>query len=144
MASLQWIMVAEGEERQGIQIKEVLEAALLQNHVHLVHNGDELLAYLKGKGIYEDRARFPLPRVLLLDLELPGRPVWEILQQIQSAPELRDLPVIAMVTPQTEKHLDKAYELGVLSYLRKPFTFADFLERSRLANLNFVIVGGGT
>lgn len=137
-----WIVVAEGKTSEGLRVKEMFERAALLNPVHLVHNARELLQYLKGEGIYGNRDKFPLPGVLLLDCELPDISYEEILREMRAREGLRKIPVLVLVSTETEGRLDAAYEAGATSYLRKPFTFSDFLERSRIANLHFFIAGG--
>src|ERR1035441_11058397 len=39
---------------------------------HMVKDGEQALAYLKGEGQFADRKAHPLPHLVLLDLSLPG------------------------------------------------------------------------
>ena len=75
------------------------------------------------------------PLLILVDLSI--RAVWEILELLQRERDGCGYPVIALVDDETECLLDRAYETGVRTYLRRPFTFAEFIERARLMRLQF-------
>lgn len=137
-----WIVVAAGRTSEGLRIKEVFEGANLLNPVHLIHSGRELMQYLGGEGIYGNRSKFPLPGVLLLDCDLPDIACERVMREMRAREGLAKIPVVLLVSAETEGRLDAAYEAGATTYLRKPFTFADFLERSRIGNFRFFIAGG--
>jgi CheY-like chemotaxis protein len=140
----QWIVVAVSNAREGLQIQQEFEKTSVLNPVHIMHNGEELLAYIRGTGVYGNRLKFPLPTVVLLDLQMPGASVWKILEEIQKAPpEISSVPLLVLTSSTKDGEIDKAYELGAKSYIEKPFTFSQFLERSRIAGLKWEIVGPG-
>ena len=141
MDTFKWLIVATGAIKEGLEIRQQFEKALLLNPVHVIHNGDELIDYLRGTGIYNNRARFPLPKVLMLDLELPGSGPWKVLDLLREDRSLKDIATLVLVSDATVHLVDKAYEACAKSYLRKPFTFAEFLERSRILGLHWMILG---
>jgi len=51
--------------------------------VRLAH-GDEAVAYLAGEAPYEDRALHPIPSVVLLDIKLPRRSGFEVLEWVRT------------------------------------------------------------
>jgi CheY-like chemotaxis protein len=141
MDGFKWLVVAIGATQEGLDIRQVFENALLLNPVHLIHSGDELIAYLKGTGIYHNRTKFPLPKVLMLDMQLPGASVWKVLELLREDPALADIATLVLVSDETQHLVDKAYESCAKSYLRKPFTFSEFLERSRILGLGWMLLG---
>ena len=75
----------------------------------------------------------PLPRLVLLDLELPRVNGFKILQLLRQQPQTSAVPVV-MVTAHTEtKHILQAMALGADGYLSKPVTVATL--RAALARL---------
>lgn len=85
-----------------------------------VADGDEAIAYLTGDAPYADRQRFPLPALMLLDLKLPRRNGFEVLQWLRGQPGLRRLPVVVLTSSCHDADIDRAYDCGANSYLVKP------------------------
>jgi CheY-like chemotaxis protein len=100
----------------------------LMNPVHVASTGQEALDYLFGRGQYADRETYPLPRLILLDLKLPGIDGFEVLRQIKAAPVLKRLPVIILTSSKEDGDRILSYDSGANSYLVKPVSFEGFLE----------------
>jgi CheY-like chemotaxis protein/anti-sigma regulatory factor (Ser/Thr protein kinase) len=64
-----------------------------------------------------ERARLLKPRLITLDIMMPGMDGWAVLKELKADPELCDIPVI-MVTIGGEKEL--GYTLGAVEHLGKP------------------------
>src|SRR5712671_694306 len=102
-----------------------------------VHDGAEAMNYLLGKGCFRDRAQYPLPHVILLDLKMPRVDGFEFLHWLRhEAPRpLRLLPVIVMSSSDDPRDVRRAYELGVNSYLLKPIQWTEFQARMEALNI---------
>ena len=88
--------------------------------VRLAH-GDEAVAYLAGEAPYEDRALHPIPSVVLLDIKLPRRSGFEVLEWVRTQEShLKRLPIIMLTSSRHQVDVNRAYDLGVNSYLVKP------------------------
>ncbi|HKW16328.1 MAG TPA: response regulator [Terriglobales bacterium] len=84
-------------------------------------NGDEAIAYLSGDDPYENRAAHPLPSILLLDLKLPRRSGFEVLEWLRrQTSALSRLPVVVLTSSRHSIDVNRAYDLGANSYLVKP------------------------
>jgi two-component system response regulator len=73
-----------------------------------------------------------LPSLVLLDLKLPGLDGFAVLSRIRASPRTRFLPVIILTSSTEPSDLIAGYRLGANSYVRKPFSFRDFLGAARL------------
>lgn len=62
-----------------------------------------------------------LPNVILTDVEMPRMNGYELLAALKQKESLREIPVIMITSRSTDKHRQKAVELGVSEYLTKPF-----------------------
>jgi CheY-like chemotaxis protein len=80
-------------------------------------DGDEAVAFL-GEVITAPTQ--PRPVVILLDLKLPRRSGFEVLDWIKQHPILRRIPVIILTSSRESIDLERAYDLGANSYLVKP------------------------
>ena len=125
------ILLVEDNEDDIILIKRALEDAGLHNPVHTVTTADEAIAYLSGSGQYEDRVSFPLPKVVFVDVRLPGKSGHEVLRAMAATEELRD--VVRVVLTGSEDPSDRriALELGAHCYLEKPITKEQLIGPSR-------------
>jgi len=127
METLATILLVE-DNRMDIELTlDAFREARLKNTIQVVQNGQEALDYLLGNGKYGDRASFPMPRLDLLDLKLPGVDGFEVLRMIKSTPLLKRLPVIILTSSKEEGDRALSYDTGANSYLVKPVSFDGFL-----------------
>ena len=94
-------------------------------HVQFANDGDAALDYLKGEAQFSDRLGFPLPTVIFLDIKMPGRGGFEVLEWLkkESPPHLRRIPVVMFSSSGAQEDIDRAYDLGASAYLVKPSGF---------------------
>jgi CheY-like chemotaxis protein len=97
------------------------------NHIEWVKDGPSALDFLFRRGVFKDRDTAH-PRLVLLDLKLPGMDGMEVLRMIRNDPSLRQIPVVILTSSAQESDLLKSYELGSNSYVVKPVDFDRFAE----------------
>ena len=131
-AALGTIMLIEDEATDSLLIQRAFEKAGVANPIQTLAHGDKALAYLEGIGEYADRAKYPLPIFILLDLKLPGMSGLQLLKWIRTRKELRLIPVVVLTNSSDDAEVKSAYEAGANSYLLKP---ADRKEVFRVVQL---------
>jgi CheY-like chemotaxis protein len=94
----------------------------IQNPMHVAENGQLALDYLSGANHFQDREKYPLPFMVLLDLKLPFVSGLEVLKWIRERPEFKTILVVILTSSREDKDVDTAYRLGANSYLVKPPT----------------------
>ena len=67
--------------------------------------------------------------LLLLDIKLPSRDGWSILEEMRNTPKLSTVPVIIFTASADISNRDRALKMGAADYLIKPFS-AEFLKES--------------
>jgi CheY-like chemotaxis protein len=117
------ILLAEDNEDHVLLIRRAFKHAGLVNPLFVVHDGAEAIQYLAGVGRYGQRAEFPLPDLLLLDLKMPRKNGFEVLDWIRSHAGLRALRVVVLTTSSELNDVNRAYQLGANSFLVKPTDF---------------------
>jgi CheY-like chemotaxis protein len=121
------ILLVEDDANDVFLIRRAFEKAQIGNPIQAVEHGDEAVAYLAGEGPYQDRARYPLPVVMLLDLKLPRRSGHEVLAWMREHQGLKRLPVVVLTSSRDSADVNRAYDLGANSYLIKPVSFDHLL-----------------
>ncbi len=115
------LLLVEDNPRDVLLFQHAMQKAQLAHPVQVVVDGEAAVEYLEGTGKYADREAFPLPAVMLLDLRLPRRSGFDVLQWLRERPGgLRRLPVVVFTSSSTPNDIDQAYDLGANSYLVKP------------------------
>ena len=127
MPETRLILLAEDDDNDVLLIQSAFKGAGILTPIYVVRDGDEVIAYLKGVGKYANRAEYPLPSLLLLDLKMPRKTGFEVLQWIRSERTLQTLRVIVLTGSTDLLDLNKAYQLGTNSFLVKPGDFKDFI-----------------
>jgi CheY-like chemotaxis protein len=108
------------------------------NHVSVVRDGEEALAFLRRQGAYIDA---PRPEFILLDLNMPKKDGREVLREVKSDGELKVIPVIVLTTSVAPRDITQSYDLYANGYIQKPAGYDEFLELIRqLDNLWFSVV----
>ena len=108
--------------------REAFTECRIHNPLHFVHDGEELMNYLKRRPPYEDEARYPMPGLILLDLNMPRKDGREALREIKADPELREIPVVVLTTSKAEEDVANSYSDGANSFITKPVSFAALIE----------------
>lgn len=122
------ILMADDDPDDRMLAKDALDEVRLANDVFFVHDGVELLDFLKRRGKYEDPVASPRPGVILLDLKMPKKDGFEALEEIKEDPELRSIPVVILTTSRADEDVVRGYDLGVSGYITKPVTFDGLVE----------------
>jgi CheY-like chemotaxis protein len=84
--------------------------------------------YLGGRGEFVDRTKFPFPCLLLLDLNLPIKTGFDVLEYIQENPSLTSLKVVVVSASGQQLDIDLARKFGIIDYIIKPSTPARLVD----------------
>lgn len=91
-----------------------------QNPFRAVHSGEEAISYLRDEGQYANRAKFPMPHLLILDSKMCGMSGLEVLHWVRMRREFSALSVIIFGGSGSTVEEAAAYRLGAAAYHRKP------------------------
>ncbi|MDB6053748.1 MAG: response regulator receiver protein [Verrucomicrobiales bacterium] len=114
------ILIAEDSEQDLQMLLRAFETAGVQNPLRVVRDGLAAIQYLAGKGIYANREKFPFPTILLLDLNMPKKDGFDVLNYIGEHLLNSKLLTIVLTGVSDRRLIDKAYDMGANSFLNKP------------------------
>lgn len=140
MAKSLTILLAEDESSDVFLMRRALQKAGVSNPLHVVRDGEEALHYIQGTGKFADRISNPMPAVMLLDLNMPKKSGFEVLEWIRNQDNLRHFPVVVLSTSSQEHDVRKAYDLGANSYLTKPSDFDKLVDMVKMVETNWLKV----
>ena len=105
------VLMVDDTEDDCLQLRITLGKSDRMRFIGSVSDGEELLWYMKGEGKYVDRDKYPLPDRLLLDLALPQKEGFEVLEWLRSQP-FDDLVVVVLSGSEKVQDVNKALSLG--------------------------------
>jgi len=138
MAEMRSLLVAEDDDNDVFFIQRAFKQAEIVNPVHRVRDGEEAIAYLRGEGKYADRAQYPLPGLMLLDLKMPRKNGFEVIAWTRQQPGIRRLPIAVLSSSREEPDINRAYDTGANTYLVKPVNFEDLLATVKALHLFWI------
>ncbi|MBI3329282.1 MAG: response regulator [Nitrospinae bacterium] len=119
------ILMVEDSPTDVLITQEALGQAKVRNHLHIVEDGVEAMAFLRKEGQY---TQVPRPDLILLDLNLPRKDGREVLAELKADASLKTIPVVILTTSKAEEDVLKAYGLHANCYITKPVDFTRFIE----------------
>jgi CheY-like chemotaxis protein len=124
-------LLVEDDPNDVLFVKRAFREAPATIRLHAVNDGAQAMEYLQGHGEYADRAKYPIPDVILLDLKMPRVNGFEFLEWLRASHlnHLHLIPVVIMSSSAERQDIQRAYSLGVNSYLVKPINWQEFRER---------------
>lgn len=114
------LLQAEDEPADVHLLKYSIENSGVDLCLHDVHDGQAAIDYLSGHGPFADRATHHFPRLLLLDIKMPRKSGFQVLQWIRSTPTLPPLSVVMFSSTLREQDVQEAYRLGANAFVIKP------------------------
>jgi CheY-like chemotaxis protein len=131
MPSQSLILLIDDSEDDLILVRRSFIKAGVLNPLMTVTSGDQAIAYLSGSGKYANRAEYPLPGLILLDIKMPGMDGFEVLRWVRNQPDLKTLRIVMLTSSDELRDMNQAYQLGANSFLIKPLDFERFVEISQ-------------
>ncbi|HZV33800.1 MAG TPA: response regulator [Verrucomicrobiae bacterium] len=114
------ILLADDSPDDVLIFKRMLRRVGITNPVHVVTDGFQAIAYMTGEGFYADRDRFPVAKVLFLDLLMPRADGWFVLNWLSTQPPANKPLVIVLSGVGEFSRLHDAYAMGAHSFIFKP------------------------
>ncbi len=117
------VLLVEDDINDVFLVKRAFKMAHIQNPLQIVTDGEQAIQYLRGEDKYASRAVFPLPKLIVMDIKMPGKSGFEVLEWVKHDSLLRRIPVIIVSGSDHPADINRAYELGANAYMVKPVDF---------------------
>jgi len=117
------VLLVEDDLNDIFLVKRAFKMAQLETPLQVVTDGEEATHYLSGKGKYQDRDTYPLPKLIVMDIKMPRMSGFDVLEWIKHDGTLRRIPVIIVSSSNRPEDIDRAYELGANAYMVKPVSY---------------------
>jgi CheY-like chemotaxis protein len=122
------VMLVEDNPDDVLLVRRAFARLGLVHPLTVLSDGEAAIDYLAGRGDFADRGAHPLPAMILLDLKLPKVSGHELLSWLRGQEIVRRIPVVILTTSDERSDVNRAYDLGANSYLRKPVSFDALIE----------------
>jgi CheY-like chemotaxis protein len=120
------VLYVENEQNDILFMRRAFSRAGLDGWLQPVSDARTAMLYLEGEAPYTDRTLHPLPRLLLVDLNLPAISGFELLNWLRQRPQLQQLIVVIFSSSARPEDIKRASDLGAHDYLEKPTSGAQF------------------
>ena len=107
--------------------------------LHYVRDGVEAIDYLAGREPFGDRRIYPLPELILLDINMPRLSGFDVLAWLRKQPQLVTIPTVVVSSSEQQSDINRAYELGANAYVVKPSGFVR-LQAVLLQSVDFFLL----
>jgi two-component system response regulator len=119
------ILLVEDNPGDIFLTQETLKNLTIPNHIHIVRDGEEALAFLYQQDPYKTA---PRPHIILLDLNLPKKNGREVLEALKTNLSLNQIPVIVLTTSVADEEILKSHHLPASYYIPKPYDLSQFSQ----------------
>jgi len=133
------LLVEDNPSDAEFTMRAFRNSNIINRLIHL-QDGEEALEYVFATGKYSGRNIDEMPKVILLDLNMPKINGLEVLKKIKSDKRTKLIPVVLLTSSKEESDILDAYKYGVNSYIVKPVDFEDFAKVVAHAGLYWLLV----
>lgn len=123
------VLLVEDNEGDVRLIKEAFSESKIDKTFIVARDGEDALNFLYGRGKYTEKIK---PDIVLLDINLPKKNGFEVLESIKNDPDLKKIPVIMLSSSSSEEHVIKSYDLNANCYVTKPVDFDEYIRAVKI------------
>lgn len=118
------ILHIEDDHVDKMVIERVIRRLNVSSHLYHAQNGEDALSMLRGQNGYA--IPDPMPRVILLDINMPKMNGFEFLKELRADEKLKAISIYILTTSNDENDKTEAYSYNVAGYILKPVDLASF------------------
>jgi CheY-like chemotaxis protein len=119
-----WIVLVEDNPADAILVREALDEHGVHCDLTTLTDGERAFQLIERI----DREQAECPDLVILDLKLPKKSGFEILERMRSSPICARIPVVIFTSSSAQQDKDRAAALGGTRYIAKPHRLAEFVK----------------
>ncbi len=135
------ILVVEDSPDDAMIVGLTFQETGIVNPLIFVEDGEEAIDYMLRRNKYADASKWPLPLLVILDLNLPRYDGFEVLAATERIRNENDIPVVVLSVSDSDEDRDRAVQMGATKVLRKPIDPGMLLQLiSEITDLSLMLV----
>lgn len=119
------ILLVEDNPGDVILTEIAFKESKIANNLYVARDGEQAIEYLKQNSGFEGAVK---PDLILLDLNMPKKNGREVLAEVKSDENLKNIPVVVMTSSMAESDILQSYNLHANSYVVKPVNLEKLAE----------------
>jgi len=140
MVKVHTILLAEDDDNDVFFLERAFKQSQIANPLHRTRDGEDAISYLRGDAPFNDREKYPLPGLMLMDLKMPRKNGFDVIAWVRKQPVLKRLPIVVLTSSKEDPDINRAYELGANTYLVKPVKFDGLVEMMKALNFYWLML----
>ena len=129
---LRTVLSVDDNENDQLLLQMAWKKSAVSLNLQMVCDGKKAINYLSGLEDYRDRERFPIPHIILLDLKMPRKNGFEVLEWMNREFPAERPPVAVFTSSQNAADIKRVYELDAKWYLAKPVDHGELVQLVQL------------
>ncbi len=113
------VLIVDDSDADVRDTLQAIRSALSQPAVTRMKDGDAAAQFMFRTGMFQDRPAV-LPRLVLLEIDIPIVHGLELLRRLRRDPATREIPLVVLSANRNPVVMEEAYLLGAREYLAKP------------------------
>jgi two-component system, response regulator len=130
------ILLIEDNDQDAELTMRAMREYNMGNKIVRLTDGQEALEYFFPSEVKKNE----IPRLILLDLQLPGTNGLEVLKRLKDNEVTKIIPIVILTSSTEEKDIQACYHLGVNSYISKPVEFDSFLSMMKTLGMYWLLM----
>lgn len=120
--------MAEDDEDYQLLIRNAAREAGIKIPILSVVDGEELIDFVMHRKQFTNDKQFPLPSLILLDLNMPKIDGRKAIEELKKNPDIMKIPIIVLTTSNVKEDINLVYEAGASSFIVKPSLFSSLVN----------------
>src|SRR5690242_1100446 len=89
------VLLVEDDLNDIFLVQRAFKKAHIANPLQVVTDGEKAIQYLQGRGQYSNRVLYPIPKLIVMDINMPGKSGFEVLEWLKSRKQpLHTIPIV--------------------------------------------------